>query len=428
MSRSTAAPFWDLIEESLDEAAFLWKRWEADLASATRSLDEVWSWTEDRLQGALDGVRVARQEVVRLTRSAFDTDEPALLTICAHVLSARCPAEGCAHLADVIREATGKRLGSMMRGIETAELDSSFAPVTTVLLSSGPQHLAALCRLKAFRRSSPGREVAEAFATGEPLAQVEALRLLGHARDDSARKYVAAGLASGSPVVRRAAIECGVRQRQENAWETARRLAYERDPESAPFLSMLASLGSPEEARLVIGALREPTLQRAGLFALGYIGTPEAVEICLTAMRDPQLARSAGEAYCAITGADLQRERLAAAEAEDEGDSPPPLEADPLDANLVPAPHEVWPLPDEARVRAHWQAISSRFTRGARHFLGKPVDLGSLMAAIESGPMLRRPDVITELTIRTGGRYEVEPRAFAHVQRRMMLAGRAALS
>jgi uncharacterized protein (TIGR02270 family) len=427
MPRTTAEPFWDLVEESLDEAAFLWKRWEADLDSPTRSLDGVWSWTEDRLQGALDGVRVARQQVVRLARLVFEADDPARLTVCAHLLAARCAAQACEQLADVIREAKGARLWSMIRGIETAELDASFAPVTTVLSSFSPMHLAALCRLKAFRRSLPGQEIAEAFTSGEPLVQVEALRVLRHVRDDSAGKYVAAGLKSDSPAVRKAAMECGVRQRQANAWEAARQLTYERNPESGPFLSLLAALGSAEERQLVIGALREPALQRSGLFALGYIGTPEAVEICLTAMRDPNLARSAGETYCAITGADLQRDRLAAAEPDEEGSSPPEFDTDRLEANLVPAPHQLWPLPDESRVRGHWEACSSRYVRGARHFLGKPVDLGALLAAVESGPMLRRPDVIAELTIRTGGRYDVEARAFAGAQRRMMFAGRGAL-
>ena len=60
--RTTAEPYWDLVEQSLEEAAFFWKRWEADLESLTRSLDDVWSWTEDRLHGALDGVRVGRRK------------------------------------------------------------------------------------------------------------------------------------------------------------------------------------------------------------------------------------------------------------------------------------------------------------------------------------------------------------------------------
>jgi uncharacterized protein Usg len=91
MSRTTAEPLWDLVEESLDEAVFLWKRWEADLASSVRNLEEVRSWTEDRLQGALDGVRVAGHDLVRLTQAAVGGDDPTQLTVCAHLLAAVSP-------------------------------------------------------------------------------------------------------------------------------------------------------------------------------------------------------------------------------------------------------------------------------------------------------------------------------------------------
>jgi uncharacterized protein (TIGR02270 family) len=426
MACTTAEPFQDLVAESLDEAAFLWKRWEAELASPVRSLEDVRSWTEDRLQGALDGVRVARDDLVRLIGPGIDSDDPAQLAVCAHLLAAGSPVEARARLAEAIREATGPRLWHMGRGIELAELDGSFGLVTTALSSGGPEHRAALWSLRAFRRALPARDVAEAFAAGEPRLQVAVLRALSQVRDDSAAIYVAAGLKSDNPAVRGAAIACGVRQRQANAWDAARRLAHERHPDAGAFLALLAAVGSPEDAQLVIAALREPALQRVGLFALGYVGTPEAVEICLTAMREPRLACGAGETYCAITGADLQRDHLAAPEPA-QGASPPALEADPLEADLVPAARDLWPLPDQDAVRAHWRGIKSRYTSGARHLYGMPVDLSVLVRAIESGPMLRRPDLIAELTIRSGGRYDVEPRAFAHTQRRMMLASSGAL-
>jgi len=191
-------------------------------------------------------------------------------------------------------------------------------------------------------------------------------------------------------------------------------------------LSSLAGLGSAEEQQLVISSLRVPALQKEGLFALGYLGTPEAVEICLAGMRDPKLARMAGEAYCAITGASLQRDGLTAAEPAD-GASPPPFETDSLDADLVPAAEDLWPMPDTEAVRQHWAGVRSRYTSGVRHLGGRPISVGVLVEAIESGPLLRRPGLIREASIRTAARYDVEPRAFAHVQRRMMAAGRDAL-
>ena len=135
-ARTTAEPYWDLIEQSLEEAAFFWKRWESDLASLTRGLDEVWTWTEDRLQGALDGVRVAGEAVVAATEGALRGKDPAAITAAAHVLAARTPARAREALATAVRNAKGTSLVAMTRGIETAVLDGSFAPVTAVLASA----------------------------------------------------------------------------------------------------------------------------------------------------------------------------------------------------------------------------------------------------------------------------------------------------
>jgi uncharacterized protein (TIGR02270 family) len=420
-------PLWDLVEESLAEAAFLWRRWEAELHSLGRNLDEVWSWTEDRLHGALDGVRVAGAGIASLVEPLLAGDDPAALTVCAHLLAAGSPSNARALLAKAIGDAAGPRLWSMIRGIEVAGLDGTFAPVTTALATKGPEHSAALCRLRAFRRSTPARELADAFASNIPALQVEALRALGHAGDDSSGRYIDAALKSDDSTVRHAAIECGVRRRLPNAWAEGVRLAHERHPESGPLLAVLAMLGNADEHQAVIAALREPALQRDALFALGYIGTPEAVEICLAGMRELKFARGAGEAYCAITGADLQRDNLAAAEPPDTA-STPPLENDDLDADLVPAAYDLWPLPDVEAVRRHWTARKSSYSAGVRYFRGRPVDLSGLLAAIETGPMLRRPNLILEAMVRTAGRYDVEPRAFAYVQRRMMVAGSAALA
>lgn len=422
--RTTAEPYWDLVEQSLEEAAFFWKRWEADLESLTRNLDEVWSWTEDRLHGALDGVRVAGEKVVEVTEAALHGKDHAAITASAHALAAQTPARAREALAAAVRNAKGTSLLAMTRGIETAALDGSFAPVTTVLASVGPEHSAALCRIKRFRRVSPGREVTDALQSGNPHLQAEALRSLAYASDPSTvARHVAWGLKSDDGEVRRAAIQTGIRRAEAAAWQAAVHLAEERSAACASLLPSLAALGSAAEQQLVIDALREPALQRAGLFAIAYIGTAEAVEICLTGMRDEKLARSAGETYCAITGAQLVRDGLTLPEPA-EAPSPPPLENDPLDANLVPAAADQWPLPDPDAVRDHWQGVQRQFGHGMRHWRGRPVGLEGLAAALEHGAMHRRDDLALELAVRTAGKYDVETRAFAQAQRSMMQASR----
>jgi uncharacterized protein (TIGR02270 family) len=423
--RTTAEPYWDLVEQSLEEAAFFWKRWEGDLESLTRSLDDVWSWTEDRLHGALDGVRVAGEKIVEVTEAALQGKDHAAITAAAHALAAQTPTRAREALATAIRNAKGTPLLAMTRGIETAALDGTFAPVTTALASAGPEHSAALCRIKRFRRVSPGREVTDALQSGAPHLQADALRSLVYVTEPSiAARHIAWGLKSDDREVRRAAIETGIRRGEPTAWQAAVHLAEERSAACAPLLPSLAALGSPEEQQLVIGSLRESALQRAGLFAIAYIGTSEAVEICLAGMRDEKLARSAGEAYCAITGAELARDGLTLPEPA-EAPSPPPLDDDRLDANLVPAAAEQWPLPNLDAVRGHWQSMQRRFARGVRHWRGRPAGLEALAAALERGPMHRRDDLALELAVRTAGKYDLEVRAFAHVQRSMMQAARS---
>lgn len=419
--RSDAEPLWDLVEQSLEEAPFYWKRWEADLASPSRNLDAVVTWTEDRLHGALDGVRCAGDGIVRVCEPQLRSKSLLAVTVAAHLLAAGSPAGSRAALATAVGEATGPPLWAMIRGIELAKLDGSFAPVAAVLAARGPEHAAALCHLKAFRRAALGRELAQALEAGVPALQAVALQAAGNGADEASERLLAAALTRGEVEVRRAAMISGIRRRVPGAWEEAVELARSRDPESAPLLSLLAALGSPEEQRIVIAALRVPALQRAGLYALAYLGTPEAVEICLAGMRDPELARSAGEAYCAITGADLARDGLTAPEPDI---TTPPFEEDALDADLIPKPQDLWPLPQLEAVRHHWLRIEAGYSPGVRHLYGRPLDLDGLLRALETGPMLRRADLALEVGVRSGGQYDLETRAFAETQRGMMAAGR----
>src|SRR5688572_11194559 len=83
---NAAEPLQDLVDESLDEATFLLRRWESELTSLTRNLDEVYSWTEDRLHGALDGVRVAGARAVEVGRKELESEEDDRVTVATGIL------------------------------------------------------------------------------------------------------------------------------------------------------------------------------------------------------------------------------------------------------------------------------------------------------------------------------------------------------
>src|SRR6185295_16451953 len=121
---------------------------------------------------------------------------------------------------------------------------------------------------------------------------------------------------------------------------------------------------------IVFGALRVPELQTSAIWALGHIGTARAAELCLAGMPYDSLARASGEAYCWITGADLERDHLVVKEAPPDV---PAFENDDLDADLVPGPEALWPLPDADAARRHWAERQSSFAPDVRHIHGRPV-------------------------------------------------------
>ena len=414
-----------LVEESFDEAAFLWRRWEDELTSLTRNLDEVWSWTEDRLHGALDGVRVAGSRLTDVVASGLRSDELNRVTVSAALLSSSEDPRAAQALAAALEDAEGPALRAIVRGVELLGAGASARAAIGVLGARGPEGGGELCRLKAFRRVTAGSELATAFDSGIPEAQVGVMRAASCLPPPQAQEWIEAGLRSATLAVQSAAVEAGVGRGIDAAWRTAVHQASPLDPMAAPYLKLLALLGASDEHEIIYAALRVPVLQIPAIWALGHLGTARAVEACLAGMQYEPLARACGEAYCWITGADLSRDRLAKAETLPDT---PAFEDDDLDADLVPPPEALWPMPDPEAVQRHWQVRQAGVEAGARYVLGWPASMHTVLTGIETGPMLRRPDLVLELRARTRGQYDVETRAFTARQREMMAAGRPAIS
>lgn len=424
MSRPSCSPLPDLIEESFDEAIFLWGRWENELASLTRGLDEVWSWTEDRLQGALDGVRVANVDMVGVATAQLATKDPNTLAVCAALLGSSSFPQGVAALVSAIADARGSRLAALLRGLEVAGTPHALSAVAQRLADGEIEHRAAVFQLKAFRRARLSEDVLAAFATDEPALQAAVLRAARSVSAQTLEELVGRGLESPDSEVRLEAVKLGMVRKLAVAQHAALRFASQLHEHSARYLNLIALIGSNEDQEVVYAALRVPQLQRSALWALGHIGTTRAAETCLLAMQHDHLARLAGESYCCITGADLERDHLASPEPAPEA---PSYEEDDLDADLVPKAEMLWSLPNIEAIRKHWATAIEAYEPDIRYVRGQPANFQSVMAAVETGPMLRRPDLIFQLASKTRLVYDVEPRAFTAQQRQMMSASRAAL-
>jgi uncharacterized protein (TIGR02270 family) len=425
MSESTGAAraFDDLVDESLDEAAFLWQRWETDLSSPTRNLGEVWSWTEDRLLGAIDGVRAAGSANPDAAVTGLQAEDKYRVIASTATLGLSEDAGVAEVLASAVGAADDEKLPLMLRALEVVGSGAALRAVAKSLRARGA--MAELCRLKAFRRADVTDEVAAAMASKDAGVEAAALRAVAYAPGQDFDTLIAHHLTHSDPNVRLAAIESGMRRAMPDAWTAARKGADQRTAAAAPYLKWMALFGKADEHELVYMALRVPALQMPAVWALGHLGTERAVDTCLLGMAHEMTARACGEVYCWITGADLVRDGL---EKREEPAEPPEFEDEDLDANLVPGPEGYWPVPDPDKIRAHWAARRQTFAPEVRHIHGAPASPDRVSAMIESGPMLRRPDLVFELGVRTRGKYDVETRALTARQRQMMAASRAAVA
>jgi uncharacterized protein (TIGR02270 family) len=415
-----AEPFRELVEESFEEATFLWRLWEEGLGSHARDLAGLSSFVEERLLGALDGVRVGldgRWE--ELLGKALASEERWLLAAGAHVALSSGPARES--LLALMGAAEGARLEALRRGVELAGADE-VGLVEARLAQGGPEQLAALVTLRAFRRQPPGPELARLLGEPAPGLRAAGLRAARYVPHGGALGQVELALGDPEPLVGAAAVETGLVLGSRAAWTRCRELA--RTPSAGGPLQLLGFLGTGRDVELVFAALGLPESRRQALKALAGVGTAQAAEACLEAMSVADDARLAAESFGAITGLDLHAENLVAPEPPGP-EEPIPFEEEELDADLVKGPDELLPWPEVEGVRRWWAKHRARFGAG-RHVLGKPASLAALQEVLEAGSMRRRRAAALELAIRTGGRHDVETAAFTGAQRRQM-AGFAAI-
>jgi uncharacterized protein (TIGR02270 family) len=422
-SRGQTPAFEDLIEESLDEATFLWGRWETELTSFSRNLDEVWSWTEDRLLGALDGASISGSRFVDIVSPGLASDEPPRVTVSAAILGRSEDPAAIDAVVAALKSSDEVSLPRLIRGLEVMGSTAALRAAAPVLRERGA--LAELCRLIAFRRAAMADDVRTGLAAKDAASMAAAMRAAMYDSTGQFDSVIASQLKHQDPDVHAAALEAGLRRGMPEAKTALVASAASRELVRPQHLTWLALSGNDDEFELVSSALRVPALQKAAIWALGHIGTPKAVELCLRGMAHEALARACGEAYAWITGADLSRDRLEKAETAPDA---PPFEEDDLEANLVPDAADLWPMPDADAVREHWAARSSTFIADTRHIHGRPATPELVRSMIETGPMRRRPDLAFELAVRTRGRYDVEVRALTSRQRQMMAASGAAMS
>lgn len=394
---------WDIIDEHLEGAGFLWTLWESTLVAPDYTLQEVAQGEEIRMLAHIRGLVVGGEPVARrVLIPALAHDDPELVFAAALALLMGEDRAGARVLGALV-EACDEGRYPLVRALQLARPGELIAPLRELLSYEPPQvRAAALDVLASYQVELPdllGRHLSS-VDPAEVSAGLRAARLPCGALF---RPMLEKALYSDHPQVRdEALVACLIHGPRDAAWNLCHTVVVERRAAPKRAMLLLALLGDAVEQALLEHQLVAPDHRADALYALGYHGTREVAEMALGLMADPELARLAAEAFCAVTGLDLQAAGMTLP-AKEERDEPIPLDEEDLDEDLTLKPEDALPLPDPEKAWAWWDVNEQCFQSGIRYICGAPHGQEALLAALESGPMRRRHVLALELLLQSSG-------------------------
>lgn len=410
---SRADLLWDVVEEHLADAAFLWERWERALVSPALGVGEVAEGVEERLAANLEGLAVAGAAALpRILEPALDEGEPGEAFAAAST-TLELPG-GPGRVWAALARAEGERGAALIRAVA---LSRAIGPGDLGPMLEDPSATVVAAGLEAFalRGEDAGAPLLRHLGSVDAAVAVPALRAACFT-GQAVRGHVERAWSSRDADIRDGALEAGLRLGLRPAFLACRHIVEERDPRAQRALALLALGGDPADLPRIEKASAEPSLRAAALLALGRLGAPAGLETIVAAMKDPPpVARIAGEAFTAITGIAVQGE-LQAAEPQE---APlPPLEEDDLDAQLVEGPEAELPLPNGDAVAALLRTLGPGPDRLARQEGGQPATPRNLLRRFSTASMRRRGLIAIELAVRSSGSLRLETRDWALEQLR----------
>jgi uncharacterized protein (TIGR02270 family) len=419
------AVLWEIVEESLEEAEFLWARWERLLDAPDRDLEGIWFWAEERLAGALDGIVAGGGGVVEpLLVPALASDDAGRVSSAACALVRLGTSDALATLRKAVEGFVGPSLHAVVRGLGRVAPADLLAQLASLLRTGEPATRAAILELHRWRRIPVDAALLRGcLAFPEKDVRAAAFRAARYSPPHEVAALLDWGLRDDDPDVSAAAVETGVVLNVPSAGDRLSDLVHERGlGVPPPLLTLFALAGNPQARRILLSLLAEGPPNPGVLAAVAMLGQRSSVEALLATLAGapPLQVKLVGDAICAITGARLHEEALLAEPRPPA--EPPSFEAEDMSADLVPAPGDELPEPDPARLAAWWQKHERRFPEGPRFVSGQAATFATLLGGLSTAPMRRRHALALELAIRSGGTFIVETRGFVAEQRRQLSA------
>jgi uncharacterized protein (TIGR02270 family) len=390
---------WDIYEEHLDEAGFLFTQWEEALRSPRYTLQEITEGPEERLLAHLDGLVLGGRRVAKKLLFPGLEGEPGVAFASAFVLVSSEENDFLQLVVGALPSAADPAVRvAVRRALGVTQVD--LGPRLLAMLPAAGGAKVDLLDALGTLRVDPGSDLDALAVSGDPASQVTALRLgrLFPARLDPQALELA--LRSDAPEVRAAALETGLVVGHRSAYGVLEATLAGREPGLATAALLMGLSGEPGAVDVLRRALEEPEAAHAAVFALGFTGQAVAAETLLEAMRVEALAPLAAEGFSAITGLRIDKGLARPAKAWNPDD-----EEDEVVERY--GPEASLPEPEPDAIAGWWKEARPRFQHGQRWLRGKPWGLEAVLDELRHGPARRREALALDLAVRSQGRVQL---------------------
>ncbi len=385
---------WDIYEEHLSEAGWLWGIWEKSLDSAIYALGDVAVGPEERLLAHLDGLVLGGKEVAqKLLMPALTGDELGGVAAAAWALLQAEDADHQDAVIDKLATAEPPVLAALGRAVYLAPR----ADISRLIphFHSGAPHLRALI-IDIFGPREPDwvrEQIAPAMHSGQAPLMAAGLRAIRNLRERTLLDWVAAAAQSDDIEVRLEAIWTGISFAVKTAWNECRIFAGGAGEISRMALGLLATSPDPNDRAFVREKAKGDDPGLHALWALGFAGDADSADVLVQTMADEKKSRVAGEAFSAITGLTIVGDMAKPGETqgpdvEEVKDEDPPPEVQSEDS---------LPEPNVERVKKWWEKERRKIMPGTRYCGGQARSPASLRTGFTSGASWRREVLLIEL-------------------------------
>jgi len=395
MTATKPAIITHIVEQHVEEAAFLWSQRRAAVEAPHYSLKDL-ARLDDRLEAHIDGLRVAGEAGWELCTAPLEDEDPGAVFAAAVIAFESGNGEwiDTAVTAGSRTLTTFQGLVSSLGWLEDRQFEA-LAP-TLLRANSGKYRRLGIAGC-GIRRFDPGDALDAAVNSPDLFLRSRALKAVGELKRPDLLPALREHLLHENHNCRFAAAWSCLLLGDHAAMETMSQFLFARSAFRTPAMHMALRMVDGHTAQNWLKAMsREPGQMRDVLIGTGIVGDPFYIPTLIGRMADPELARVAGEAFSMMTGVDLAYDDL-------DSDWPEGLEAgpndDPQDENVEMDADEDLPWPNPELIGQWWSSNQGRFSAGERYLAGASITPEQCHRVLKSGTQRQRNAAALEVAL-----------------------------